>query len=46
MRRSHRTAHRVLWPILAVAVAFTAVMAYKLRPPPEPAKQAATEAAR
>lgn len=46
MRRSHRTAHRVLWPVLAVAVVFGFVMALALRPPPETATQAATESAR
>jgi hypothetical protein len=43
MNRSHRTAHRLLWPILAVAVLSGVAMALVLRPPPEPQAQAATE---
>jgi len=36
MRRAHRTAHRRLWPILAIVVATGFVLALWLRPPPEP----------
>jgi hypothetical protein len=35
--------HRALWPVLAVVVAVAAVMAFVLRPPPEPQTQAAIE---
>ena len=35
MRRSHRFAHRLLWPLLAVLVVVGVVMALVLRPPPE-----------
>ena len=37
MTRSHRTAHRRLWPVLALAVGFGLVMALYLRPPPKAA---------
>jgi hypothetical protein len=46
MKRAHRAAHRMLWPILAVAVVSAAALAYQLRPPPEPTTQAASEPAR
>jgi hypothetical protein len=36
MRRSHRSAHRALWPVLALAVALGFTMALWLRPPPDP----------
>jgi hypothetical protein len=36
MRRTHRSAHRALWPVLAVAVALGLAMALVLRPPPQP----------
>jgi hypothetical protein len=36
MTRRHRALHRVLWPILALAVATGFVLALWLRPPPEP----------
>jgi hypothetical protein len=35
MRRAHRSAHRVLWPVLALVVALGLAMALILRPPPE-----------
>jgi len=35
MRRAHRSFHRVLWPILALAVALGFTMALVLRPPPD-----------
>jgi hypothetical protein len=38
--RGHRTFHRVLWPVLALIVAFGFTMALVLRPPPEPPVQA------
>jgi hypothetical protein len=41
MTRSHRLAHRLIWPVLAVVVALGTVMALALRPPPDP--PAATE---
>ena len=36
MTRGHRTFHRMLWPALALAVAFGFTMALVHRPPPEP----------
>ena len=40
MTRGHRTFHRMLWPALALIVAFGFTMALVLRPPPElPAQQ-------
>jgi hypothetical protein len=35
MTRGHRTVHRMLWPALALIVAFGFTMALVLRPPPE-----------
>jgi hypothetical protein len=35
MRRAHRTVHRALWPVLALAVALGFTMALVLRPPPD-----------
>jgi hypothetical protein len=35
MKRAHRTIHRALWPVLAVAVALGFALALELRPPPE-----------
>jgi hypothetical protein len=35
MTRGHRTFHRMLWPALALLVAFGFTMALVLRPPPE-----------
>jgi hypothetical protein len=35
MTRGHRTAHRLIWPALALIVAFGFTMALVLRPPPE-----------
>jgi hypothetical protein len=35
MRRSHRSVHRALWPVLALAVALGFAMALALRPPPD-----------
>jgi hypothetical protein len=34
MKRAHRSVHRALWPVLALAVALGFAMAVKLRPPP------------
>jgi hypothetical protein len=36
MRRAHRTAHRRLWPILALTVAFgvALALAWRVLPPP------------
>jgi hypothetical protein len=36
MTRGHRKVHRLLWPVLAVLVAFGLTMALVKRPPPEP----------
>jgi len=36
MRRAHRTVHRALWPLLALAVVLGFTMALALRPPPDP----------
>jgi len=35
MNRGHRAFHRMLWPVLALAVALGFTMALVLRPPPE-----------
>jgi hypothetical protein len=43
MRRSHRSVHRALWPVLALAVMFGLAMALWLRPPPEIEPPAAPE---
>jgi hypothetical protein len=44
MRRSQRSVHRALWPILALAVALGLTLALALRPPPDvEALQAAAE---
>ncbi len=42
MKRTHRAVHRVLWPILALAVALGFALALDLRPPPDepPASEA------
>jgi hypothetical protein len=34
MRRAHRTIHRALWPVLALAVALGVAMALVRRPSP------------
>jgi hypothetical protein len=36
MRRTHRSVHRGLWPILALAVGLGLAMALVLRAPPPP----------
>jgi hypothetical protein len=36
MTRSHRFVHRLIWPALAIAIAFGVTMALALRPPPDP----------
>jgi len=36
MTRSHRLAHRLIWPVLAVAIGLGVVMALALRPLPDP----------
>jgi hypothetical protein len=43
MRRSHRSVHRALWPVLALAVMLGLAMALLLRPPPETPPAAAAE---
>jgi hypothetical protein len=44
MTRSHRSVHRLLWPMLAFLVALGFAMALTLRPPPDvEAPQAAGE---
>ncbi len=35
MRRSHRSVHRTLWPVLAVTMALGLAAALVLRPPPD-----------
>ena len=35
MTRTHRSLHRIVWPILAVAVAIGFALALWLRPPPD-----------
>jgi len=45
--RSHRIVHRLLWPVIALLVAFGFSMALYLRPPPDnPAPAAAEETKR
>ncbi len=39
MRRAHRTAHRILWPVIAVLLLAGVTMAFVLRPPPEKSSQ-------
>jgi hypothetical protein len=47
MIRAHRTVHRLIWPILALLVAFGLTMAIVLRPPPDaPETPAASEPAK
>ena len=36
MTRTHRSLHRIVWPILAVLVALGVALALWLRPPPKP----------
>ena len=43
MRRGHRGVHRLLWPVLALAVALGLTLALALRPPPNAQEQAAGE---
>jgi hypothetical protein len=43
MRRSHRSIHRALWPVLALAVALGLAMALVLRPPPDAEAPQVTE---
>jgi hypothetical protein len=43
MTRSHRLAHRLLWPTLALAVGLGFAMALYLRTPPEAPAPPATE---
>ena len=43
VRRSQRSVHRALWPILALAVALGLAMALALRAPPEVQAPQATE---
>jgi hypothetical protein len=46
MTRSHRSLHRVLWPLVALAVGLGFTLALLLRPPPQvespPAAQEST----
>jgi hypothetical protein len=43
MTRSHRSIHRLLWPILALVIGLGFTMALYLRPPPSPAAPPAAE---
>lgn len=43
MTRSHRTLHRIVWPLLACVVVLGVTMALKLRPPPDPPAAAETK---
>jgi hypothetical protein len=38
MTRTHRSLHRIVWPILAVLVALGVALALWLRPPPDQAE--------
>ena len=42
MTRSHRFAHRLIWPVLAIVVVLGLAMALTLRPPPDPPAPVAT----
>jgi hypothetical protein len=44
MKRSHRSVHRALWPVLVLAVALGFALALGLRPPPAADEPPATEA--
>jgi hypothetical protein len=44
MTRAHRTIHRVLWPVLVVAVVLGFALSLALRPPPEEAPVAEAQA--
>jgi hypothetical protein len=44
MKRSHRAAHRALWPVLALAVALGFALALDWRPPPDADAPPATQA--
>ena len=46
MTRSHRALHRVLWPLLALAVGLGFTMALMLRPPPQVESQPAPQESR
>ena len=46
MRRPHRKVHRLIWPVLVLAVAFGFVMALVLRAPAEPLTPPPTETRR
>ena len=46
MRRAHRTAHRMLWPALALLVGVAVAMSLVMRAPPPPATPAAIEGQR
>ncbi len=46
MRRPHRKAHRLIWPVLALVVALGFVMALILRAPAEPLAPPPTETLR
>ncbi|MFN4284219.1 MAG: hypothetical protein ACK4NA_16430 [Alphaproteobacteria bacterium] len=41
MRRSHRAAHRAVWPLLTLGLGAALALALVLRPPPEIAPDAA-----
>jgi len=45
MTRGHRSVHRMLWPVLALIIAFGFTMALALRPPPDKPKAPAAEVA-
>ena len=43
MTRGHRAFHRIVWPVLALIVAFGLTMALVLRPPPDQGGAQTTE---
>jgi hypothetical protein len=44
MKRAHRTAHRIVWPALALLVGFGLAMSLLMRePPPKPSASIETQ---
>ena len=43
MTRGHRAIHRLIWPVLALAVGLGLTLALALRPPPEQPAETITQ---